>query len=1283
MSTFSLGLAGCSGVVSGNASNPPPTSDTTPPTVSITSPAPSATVSGNVNVTATATDNVSIAKVQFKVDGTNTGPSLTAAPYAYTWNTTTFSAGNHSITAVATDGAGNSATTAAVSVKVDNTVPDTTPPTVAISAPASGSTVSGTVSVTANASDNVSVASVQFQLDGANVGALDVASPYSYSWSTSTASNGSHTLRAIAKDAAGNSATSAAVTVTVSNTTTDTTPPTVSVSAPANGATVSGTVSVTANASDNVGVASVQFQLDGANVGSLDTTSPYSFSWNTTTASNGSHTLRAIAKDAAGNSTTSASVTVTVSNGTPDTTPPSVPTGLSASAASSSQINLSWTASTDNVGVTGYNINRGGSKIGTSTGTTYQDGGLLPSTSYSYTVSAFDAAGNTSAQSAGASATTLASSGGGGIPNTLGWYQIPNTQLQSVCPPAGQWPTIQGITGCVSLVGDWSGGTADTNRNRLIIWGGGHGNYYGNEVYALNLTANPITLTRLTDPTNLSSGYSGCAEAYSDGKPASRHTYDDLTYSPVTDTMTSISGSKSVCGSLSDSIWSFNLGTLAWTQKIASAGFNTGLSPWASAYDPNTQLIYFHTGNQLYSYNPSTNAFTGIANGSLHTRQLLAYSSLVVDPVHKYLFLMGGTNPGNGPGGNLYRWDLTAPQPFGEGTDLLATATGCSAWLGTTTGGTAPEGPGVQWYPVRNKIVLWNGGDSVGIYDPVSNSCTTETYTGGPGAAQQTGTYGRFSYFPALGVFAIVNSGTQNAYTLRIDGGGGSTGPTISGVGASSITTSAATIGWTTDVGATSQVEYGTTTTYGTLTTLNSSMATTHSVQLTGLATNTLYHQRVHSKNSGGVESISGDFAFQTSSTPDTTPPTVSITSPAPNATPSGTITLTASASDNVGVTSVQFQLDGVNLRSALTSSPYSMSWDTTTAANGVHILTAQARDAAGNVGTAVGISVTVSNSTSSADQNFQLRCASPGVLNCQGFDNITIATQNNSNTFTDGFGGNGNPANNMIDKTVFLSGGASAKFTWATNTNADNCCLNYWGYFGQGANNQRFNQNSSFYVQYAFRPDSAWVTHFNADWQNTWPKLSIFHSTNAGSCAMMEVTTINVHSLNVPQMYTNCGGDSVVTGSDGVTWANSTGNPYGQQGWTDSSPFTGYQCNYSGGAWNAPNCFNFQANTWYTLYWKIHIGTWGATDSSIEAWVAPYGQQMRKWINVFSYRINNDGPSNCNGLVPCPGFNVLELTQFMTNHSASGQNQQASVWYDELIISSQPIPAPGGQTPP
>src|SRR5437879_713126 len=204
--------------------------------------------------------------------------------------------------------------------------PDTTPPTVSMTAPAAGSTVSTTVTVSATASDNVGVAGVQFKLDGATLGAEVTAAPYTLSWNTTTASNGAHTLTAVARDAAGNTTTSSGATITVGN---DTTPPTVSMTAPANGANVRATITVSATASDNVGVAGVQFKLDGANLGAEVLTAPYSLSWNTTSATIGSHALTAVARDAAGNTSTSAAVSVTVDNLPPTAciTPPGGPSG--------------------------------------------------------------------------------------------------------------------------------------------------------------------------------------------------------------------------------------------------------------------------------------------------------------------------------------------------------------------------------------------------------------------------------------------------------------------------------------------------------------------------------------------------------------------------------------------------------------------------------------------------------------------------------------------------------------------------------------------------------------------------------------------------------------------------------------------------------------------------------------------------------------------------------------------------------------------------------------------
>jgi len=93
-----------------------------------------------------------------------------------------------------------------------------------------------------------------------------------------------------------------------------------------------------------------------------------------------------------------------------DTTPPTVPTGLAAVVISTSEIDLSWNASTDNVGVTGYNFYRNGIFVTTTAGTSYNDTGLSSNTTYSYSVSAFDVAGNTSAQCTPINATTLATS---------------------------------------------------------------------------------------------------------------------------------------------------------------------------------------------------------------------------------------------------------------------------------------------------------------------------------------------------------------------------------------------------------------------------------------------------------------------------------------------------------------------------------------------------------------------------------------------------------------------------------------------------------------------------------------------------------------------------------------------------------------------------------------------------------------------------------------------------------------------------------------------------------
>src|SRR5207245_3132419 len=103
---------------------------------------------------------------------------------------------------------------------------------------------------------------------------------------------------------------------------------------------------------------------------------------------------------------------------------------------------------------------------------------------------------------------------------------------------------------------------------------------------------------------------------------------------------------------------------------------------------------------------------------------------------------------------------------------------------------------------------------------------------------------------------------------------------------------------------------------------------------LTGWQAATPYHYRVKSRDAAGNLATSGDFTFTTAAPSDTTPPAVSITAPATGASIAGTVTVSANASDNVGVVGVQFKLDGVNLGAEVTTAPYSVSWNTITASS-------------------------------------------------------------------------------------------------------------------------------------------------------------------------------------------------------------------------------------------------------------------------------------------------------------------------------------------------------------
>lgn len=499
------------------------------PSVSITSPAPSATVGGTVNVNMTVQNSPS--KVELYMDNTLLS-TATSGPYTYSWNTKGVPDGTHTLVAKAFASNGTAYPSTSVTVTVSNT--STSPTSVSLSSPAAASTVSGTVSLVANVSGTAS--KVAFLINGTAAKTL-TTSPYTYSWNTTNVTNGSYNLQAVAYDASGVAHASASVPVTVSNISSQAIK--VNFTAPGAGSTVSGVVPVTVSVTGGSGSDQVKLLLNGNQLKTL-TTSPFTYSWDTTALAPGGYTLQADATDASGHAASTvinvqvASVSAPLpptnlvasnvgttsldlswkapASGTPvahylvyrnnvvvatptgtstsdsgllpgtnytyavasvaangtvssmspslsettvkaaDNQPPTTPANLQASAVSSSQVNLKWSASTDNTAVAGYKVFRNGTQIATTSTTSFGDATVNASTHYVYTVEAFDAAGNVSPQSSQASVTTPAGASPKVNINGATMQYFPNSYLNGKMYDAVV-PTIAGDFGNPPLPG--------------------------------------------------------------------------------------------------------------------------------------------------------------------------------------------------------------------------------------------------------------------------------------------------------------------------------------------------------------------------------------------------------------------------------------------------------------------------------------------------------------------------------------------------------------------------------------------------------------------------------------------------------------------------------------------------------------------------------------------------------------------------------------------------------------------------------------------------------------
>jgi chitodextrinase len=326
---------------------------------------------------------------------------------------------------------------------VDTTLPSSPTGLTGAAAGSSGANLSWSAST-----DSVGVTGYIVRRNG-----VQVATPATTSFAdTGLSAATTYSYTVAARDAAGNiSPDSASMSITTASAA-DTTPPTTPT-----GLTGAAVGSTGANLSwsastDNVGVTGYIVRRNGVQVATPATTSFADTGLSAAT----TYSYAVAARDAAGNiSPNSTSVSITTASPA-DTTPPTTPTGLTGAAAGSTGANLSWSASTDNVGVTGYIVRRNGVQVATPSTTSFADTGLSAATTYSYTVAARDAAGNISPDSASVSVTTpppqpsnsasLAWDAVTAAPNLSGYRvyfgSAPGTYLQ----PLGQGISVGNVT---------------------------------------------------------------------------------------------------------------------------------------------------------------------------------------------------------------------------------------------------------------------------------------------------------------------------------------------------------------------------------------------------------------------------------------------------------------------------------------------------------------------------------------------------------------------------------------------------------------------------------------------------------------------------------------------------------------------------------------------------------------------------------------------------------------------------------------------------------------------
>ncbi|WP_224365339.1 Ig-like domain-containing protein [Hyalangium versicolor] len=901
--------------------------DTVPPMATLTAPADGVTVSGTtVTLTATASDNFGVVAVDF-YDGQTPIGTATAPPYSVTWNSRNGPNGPRTLTARARDLAGNAGDSAPVTVTADN---DQTAPAVSISAPAAGDRVTGTVTITADATDNVGVTKVEFYEGSARI-CTDSVAPFVCGWIPGSTA-GQRTLSARAYDAVGNVGISAPVTV---NAVPELTPPTVSITWPSSGTTLAGAVTISASASDTSGVSKVEFLLDGSVLGT-DTTLPYSLSWDTLTASNGSHTLAARATDIYGTVATSTAVTVLV-----DRMAPTVAITSPESGATVSGVVTLQASATDDQTVARVDFFVDGALLATDTTAPFSadwDSGSWGNGSHTLTAKAYDAANN---QAPSTTVTVNANQPGSAVYDAT--RQVPTcTTFDSVCDTTnlvqGRYTTESHTPNSLNRsCSDGPGGTVYGQIDRLKV---------------TSINGAPFAQgqrVRIDAYVSFASSSMVTIELYA-ASNATSPTWTNLKTFTVSALKPMVLSTE----------YDLPLGGLqAVRAQFLAPGSGTGSPCNGGYYNEVDDLVFAVATDPVATLTaPATNA---LVRGTVSLTATVATNATVA----KVEFYDGTALLGTVTSAPYtWSWDTTSAADgehslmakVYDSNGRVGTSSAVAVTVDNTPPGVALTAPAQSSF-LRGPVTLSaTANDTVGVtkvefYDGTTllGTSTAAPYT----LSWSTGsTAGGAHTLTAKAYDAVGNTRTSASVEVTVD----NLVPSVS------ISTPArnAQVQGAVLVGATASDNVGVTKVdfyldgalLGTATTAPYAVSWNSTTVADG-------SHSLMAKAYDGAGNVGTSSSVAVSA--DNTLPDAALTSPAPGTLLKGSVVLTASASDTVGVTKVQFY-DGTMLIGTAAASPYAVSWNTLGAADGAHTLTVKAYDGAGNVRTSVGANVTVDN---------------------------------------------------------------------------------------------------------------------------------------------------------------------------------------------------------------------------------------------------------------------------------------------------------------------------------